>query len=343
VISNKAAEAIERLASNGLPIIFIGSTPDRAYPIEDKDKVDSTMLRVLSGPSIHHMDTIDQLPTLLQDLRTTPRVSLNCSSSPVYPVYRASVDADYVFFFNDQKVDTECTAIVSVQDADPYELSAWTGDETPAPATYNHKTLSMRLSFKAGETRLFALKRSVSPSSCSDMPRTFHAADETSVSLTAWNLTIDDWHSAPDRFAVKTEITTHNLLNVPLLPWNQLNTTLEPVSGVGHYTTSFIVPEAVTAARLYLPLIQHTARIFLDDNWLGPIDPVNPQLLLKDLVVGREYTLRVDIITTLLNRVKADAKEIRMAGMVPDAAFVNTTFAEYGLVGEAEVVWGVLE
>jgi hypothetical protein len=44
-----------------------------------------------------------------------------------------------------------------------------------------------------------------------------------------------------------------------------------------------------------------------------------------------------------LNRVKADAKEIRMAGMVPDAAFVNTTFAEYGLVGEAEVVWGVLE
>lgn len=311
--------------------------------MEDQSKVDETLARVLSGPSIHHLDTLDQLPTLLQDLRVTPRVSLNCSSSPVYPVYRASTDADFVFLFNDQKVDTKCTAIISVQDADPYELNAWTGDETAAPATCNNKTLSMELSFKAGETQLFALKRSVSPSSCSNMPQTFHAADETSLSLATWNLTIEDWHSAPDRFAVKTEITTHTLLNVPLLPWNQLNATLQPVSGIGHYTTSLIVPEAVTTARLYLPLIQHTARIFIDYRWLGPIDPVNPQLLLKDLVVGREYTLRVDITTTLLNRVKADAKEIRMAGMVPDASFANTTFAEYGLVGKAELVWGVLE
>lgn len=343
MISNNAAEAIGRLASDGFPLIFIGSTPRRAYPMEDQSKVDATLTQVLSGPSIHHLDTLDQLPTLLQDLRATPRVSLNCSSSPVYPVYRAGIDADFVFFFNDQKVDADCTVIIYVQDVDLYELSAWTGDETLVPATYNNTTLSMELPFKSGETRLFALKRSLSPSSCSDMPRIFEAALDTSVNLKTWNLTIEDWHSAPDRFAVKTEITTHTLLNVPLLPWNQLNATLQPVSGIGHYTTSLTVPEAVTAARLYLPLIQHTARIFLDDGWLGPIDPVNPQLLLKDLVVGRKYTLRVDITTTLLNRVKADAKEIRMAGMVPEAAFANTTFAEYGLVGKAELVWGVLE
>jgi hypothetical protein len=261
----------------------------------------------------------------------------------VYSVYRASIDADYVFFFNDQKIDTECTAIMSVQGINIYELSAWTGDETPAPATYNDTTLSMTLSFKAGETRLFALKRSMSPTSCSDMPRIFHAALNMSVNLTTWNLTIEDWHSAPDHFAVKTEITTHTLLDIPLLPWHQLNTTLQPVSGIGHYMTSLVVPEAVTTALVILPPIQHTARVFLDDKWLGPIDPVNPQLLIKDLVGGVEYTLRVDVTTTLLNRVKADSKEVRMAGMVPDAGFANITFAEYGLVGKVELIWGALE
>lgn len=342
-MSNNAAEAMVQLASNGLPLIFIGSVPRRAYPMEDQSKVDATMAQVSSTPGVHHLNTIDQLPTLLQNLRTTPRVSLNCSSGPVYPVYRADVDADYVFFFNDQKTDAECTAIISVQDVDPYELNAWTGDETPASAIHNNSTLSIRLSLKAEETRLFVLRRSLSLSFCSDMPQTFHAADDISANLTTWNLTIEDWHSAPDRFAVETEITTHTLLNVPLIPWNQLNATLQPVSGIGHYTTRFNVPASVTTAFLNLPVIQHTARLFLNDEWLGPIDPVNPRILLRNLVAEREYTLRVDITTTLLNRVKADVKEIRMAGMVPEAAFANITFAEYGLVGEAGLVWGVFK
>ena len=68
---------------------------------------------------------------------------------------------------------------------------------------------------------------------------------------------------------------------------------------------------------------------------------MNPQLPLRDLVAGREYTLRVDVTTTLLNRIKADVKDVRMAGLVPEAAFSNVAFAEYGLVGGVEVVWGV--
>ncbi|KAF2994986.1 hypothetical protein E8E13_003871 [Curvularia kusanoi] len=201
VISNNASEALVQLASNGLPLIFIGSAPYRAYPSQDQSKVDATMARVLSSPGVHHLDTIDQLPGLLQDIRITPRVYLNCSSSPVYPVYRASVSADYVFFFNDQKADVDCTATISIQDVDPYELNAWTGDEIPAPAIRNNSTLSMRVSLKAEETRLFALRRSLSPSFYSDTPQIFHATDDIPANLTTWNLTIEDWHSAPDRFA----------------------------------------------------------------------------------------------------------------------------------------------
>lgn len=342
VVSNAAAEALVELASKGLPLIFIGSAPTQAYPIEDQDKVNSTMVTVLSGPNIHHLNTSDQLPGLLHDLDTTPRVSMNCSSSPVYSVYRSANDADYIFFFNDQNADAECTATVSAEDVQAFELNAWTGDDTLTPASYTNTTLSLSLYFKANETRLFAL-REKSSSPCTVSPQTFHTTSQPPLNLTSWDLTIEDWHSAPDRFAVETEITNHTLLNVPLLPWNKLNATFQPVSGIGHYTTTFQVPEAVTTARLHLPLIQQTARVFLDGKWLGPIDPVNPQVLLRDLDAGVQYELRVDVTTTLLNRVKTDVKEIRMAGMVPEAAFVNTTYADYGLVGDFSVVWGVLQ
>ena len=347
IISVEAAEALLRITSDGIPLVFIGSSPNQAFPIADQSKLNATMERVLSGNNIHHLDAINEVPALLSRPNIEPRVSLSCSSNPVYSVYRANSDVDYVFLFNDQSKDTECAATITVQDVTPVELDAWTGLEVPMTASYvDESTLSIPLSMKGNETRLIALRRSSKPSG--GYPETvqrFTATDSKPLNLTSWNLTIEDWHSAPDWFAVETGITNHTLHNVPLRPWNQLNASLLPVSGIGHYVTSFIIPSSLyntSAALLQLPLIQHTARVFLNGDWLGPIDPVNPKLLLRNLQAGKEYEIRIDVTTTLLNRVKTDAKHIRMIGIIPEFSYINKTYAEYGLVGQAILKWGQL-
>lgn len=86
--------------------------------------------------------------------------------------------------------------------------------------------------------------------------------------------------------------------------------------------------------------MQHTARVFLNGEWLGPIDLVNPKLILKNLEAGKVYNLGIDVTTTLLNRVKADAKYIRSTGRLAEPVFNSKTYAEYGLVGRVILAWG---
>lgn len=155
IISTGAAETLLDITSTGIPLIFIGSTPSQAYPVADQSKLNVAMERILSGPNIHRLDTIDKVPALLAPLNIRPRVSLNCSSSkPVYSVYRSGSDVGYVYFFNDENDDTECVAELSVQNATPFELDAWTGLETQRAASYVNN------SFRGNETLLIALRQS---------------------------------------------------------------------------------------------------------------------------------------------------------------------------------------
>ncbi|PSN71528.1 hypothetical protein BS50DRAFT_486722 [Corynespora cassiicola Philippines] len=348
IISTKAAGALINITSSGIPLIFVGSIPAQAFPTSDQDTLGAIMEDVLRNSNVHRVESIEEIPALLTELKIRPRVALDCSFDNVYSVYRSASDADYVFFFNDQSEDTECAATISISGVTPYILNAWTGSESrPIASHMDNSTLSMPIILKGNETLLVAL-RSPSQQFNYELESTqqFVTIDTDPLNLTTWDLTIEDWHSAADRFAVETEVTNHTLHGIPLLPWKQLNASLESVSGIGHYTTSFSVPSVssnkTVVALLELPLIQHTARVFLDDNWLGPIDPVNPILTLKNLEAGDIYNLRIEVTTTLLNRIKADAKYIRMAGTIPDDIYEAKAYADYGLVGQVTLEWGQL-
>lgn len=125
-----------------------------------------------------------------------------------------------------------------------------------------------------------------------------------------------------------------------------LSASLLNVSGIGHCTTSITPPHTARNTRVFallsLPPIQHTVRVFLDGARQRPIDPVNPSLVLGPLEGGRQYEVRVEISTTLLNRVKADASEMRMAGMVPGAKYEGRSYESYGLVGSVVLEWDTM-
>lgn len=382
--SAEVAEVLQEKADDGLPLILIGPMKSQLEhrSLSSYHTLNTAIADLLSADNVYQIDHIDDLPGTLAELGIAPRVSLACSSSPVYPVWRSSADVDRIFFFNDQDVAVEGTATIAASGVSPHILNAWTGSQSPLlQYTATNSSLTIPISLMSNETLILALNPIETSSQCS-FPSTsgdihtiqssssnkIHAivtgrTDLTSASgrisrfdpslpaplnLTTWNLVIEDWHSAPDRFAVETEITNHTFDNIPLVPWNQIDDSLNPTSGIGHYVTTFTVPSSSNATFsdlvgiLTLPLIQHTARVYLDNEWLGPIDPVNPTLTLDHLESGRDYEIRIEVSTTLFNRIKTDADDVRVIGIIAGqrAAYKTMPYEEYGLVGSVILGWG---
>ncbi|KAF2258204.1 hypothetical protein CC78DRAFT_479443 [Lojkania enalia] len=384
VATVEAAEALIKLSSSGLPIIFIGPPPSQSYPNTPSNQLalETAISKLVSLPNskVFQIESVDKLPGTLLNSGIDPRVALNCSSNPVFPVWRSTGDVEYIYFFNDQVNSTHCTARISAHGVIPYIYDAWIGSQTPLlQYSTMDSAIIVPIFLKANETLILALHRSAPAPKCTFLSTsggvtsldskpngtfalitdraslttstgrtyTFNASLPQPTSLTAWDLLIEDWHSDPDRFAIKTEITHHTFRNISLVPWNTISASLNPVSGVGHYTTNFTVPTTPSPLQfvgiLSLPPIQHTARAYLDGRLLPPIDPASPILELGDLESGRTYALKIDVTTTLFNRIKAEADRTWVAGAVAaerQSGYRELPYEGYGLVGSVKVEWG---
>jgi hypothetical protein len=370
------------MASAGLPIIFVGSVPTQAYPTDSlrQSALAAATKSLLSLVNVHQIGSTNQLPSLLSELGIQPRVALTSTSSSVYSVYRSSAEVDYIYLFNDQAIPINCTCNITTSGRVPYIYDAWTGSQTPLLQYEATNTgISIPLGFKSNETTIIALHRSTLPPKCI-FPSTsgaLHSLTSTSnvthalitglatlessagkiytfnptlpapTNLTSWDLVIEDWHSASDRFAVQTEITNHTFTNISLVPWTLISDSLTHVSGIGHYTTRFTVPVPTSNSSglvgiLSFPLIQHTARAYLNATLLPPIDPVNPVVLLEGLKSDKTYELSIEVSTTLFNRVKYERDEIMVVGQVAGVRqplYKSMPYESYGLVGTAMLSW----
>ncbi|KAF2643404.1 hypothetical protein P280DRAFT_394111 [Massarina eburnea CBS 473.64] len=369
VITVDAVDALTKFASNGLPVIIVGPIPNQTYPATsiNKGSLNSAIGRLLSESNVYRVDSVDVLPRFLKEANVQPSVSLNCSTESVTSVWRASEGVDYIYIFNDYASGSDCTAEIAASSVTPNVYNAWTGRQSPlVQYSRTNSSLSIPLTFKSNETIILALQHAP-PDGCSftqttgvhhasGRMTTFNASLPAPDNLNTWDLVIEDWHSAPDRYSVQTEITNHTFINTTLIPWAQLDASLVNVSGVGHYTTTFIVPTLSSPSSptsdspsltgiLTLPLIQNTARVYLDGQLLDPIDPVNPVLMLQDLESGKQYDLRIDVTTTLFNRVKSEAHNIWVVGQVASVhqpEYQTLPYEMYGLFGDVSLEWGVI-
>lgn len=389
VVTIEAIDAIAEKAALGLPIIFIGPLPSQTYPVvsSTQSALTSAISKLLAIRGVHRIESTEDLPGLLSRIDIKPRVFLNCSTSPVLSVYRSTDDIDYIYLFNDQSGSTRCSVTISASRVTPYLYNAWTGAQRPLlQYSASNSTFSFSVEFHSNETAIIALHPNDSGSqngytSSSDSLVSLEASENETLALvtgpavitsstgqvhrlqprltgthtlTNWNLVIEDWHSASNRLLVETQITNHSFINTTLVPWNRLvspidGSSLEKVSGVGHYTTELIVPATPSNSShglfgiLKLPLIQHTARVYIDGNLQPPVDPVNPIAQLDGLIPGTTHQLRIEITTTLFNRIKAEPNSTWVVGQTAgqlQPLYATLPFMEYGLVGDVNITWG---
>ncbi|KAK4186481.1 hypothetical protein QBC35DRAFT_553987 [Podospora australis] len=147
------------------------------------------------------------------------------------------------------------------------------------------------------------------------------------VTLGPWNLTVDAY-SAPTgnlNAASLSSTVTRLAVSSPLaklVPWNQIPSIGEKVSGIGYYRASFRLPGASTPdvetnCTIHLTgKISNTVRVKVNGEIIPAIDPSAPSEG-RDITAflnSGENEIVVEVASTLFNAVKARSGDLKSAG-----------------------------
>lgn len=169
VITAEAAQVVLAFAEAGLPIVVVGGTtalPSQTYPSTKASLalIAATMAELANSPSVHFVPSISYVPGVLSQLGIGPRVGLNCTSNPVYPVLRSNVDngTEYVWLYNDQELAVDCTVTfrpAGRYSVTPFVYDAFTGTQEELVQYTTHvETFTLPVSLAANETAILAFK-----------------------------------------------------------------------------------------------------------------------------------------------------------------------------------------
>ncbi|KAI0468585.1 hypothetical protein F4859DRAFT_524163 [Xylaria cf. heliscus] len=182
----------------------------------------------------------------------------------------------------------------------------------------------------------------------------YTAQPPSPLQLSAWNITIQEWHSTDDKFSMETAITTHTFTNSKLDSWKNLNPeALTNAGGIADYVVGFTTPARSNTGRqlgalLHLGAIKDSIRVWVNSEQLPPIDITSASDVVLDIsnyvaAGGATNQLRVELASTLYNYVRANADYIWTFGIA--ASVANAAYYEgnppldYGLIGPAWVEW----
>ncbi|KAH8896447.1 hypothetical protein GQ53DRAFT_838560 [Thozetella sp. PMI_491] len=154
-----------------------------------------------------------------------------------------------------------------------------------------------------------------------------------------WNLMVESYVPSDEPSSVKGRVQLMGPFQLTsLLPWTQIPG-LQNASGIGTYTTTFVVPNdtapASHAVLLHLGPVRNTMRAWVNGKLAPPVDPASPVADVSPLVAPGRNELRIETSSTLFNAVKARLATLRTAAASPDHPeyYTKPGYADYGLVG----------
>lgn len=282
------ARRLQGFARAGLPMIIVGSwdapeVPGVAAPGEN-DELAAVFAELLAQPSVHRVDTRDEIPAAVAATGLEPEVR-HAAASPVLHARRRSADADYYYMVNssdDEVVDHEVTFTTSIRPAVPYRLDLWTGEVSRVVvAESGPGWVRMRVRLAPGAVTAVALARpswrgggvaagrSVVTTEADDiveadgqlMVRARAAGTyvstlangrttSTAIDSVPDEISLNRWDLTVDDWrpgdsATETVVTTHRVSLDSPTAWTDVPG-LEDVSGVGRYSTVVDLPAGWT-------------------------------------------------------------------------------------------------
>lgn len=170
------------------------------------------------------------------------------------------------------------------------------------------------------------------------------------IDLERWDLKIESWkpgnlmtHTEDRRLGYTTteyeQVTAKETIRAgttPLVSWADIGKVGDKVSGVGTYTTTFVLPGdwsgRNTAVFTADSLGGATARVYVNGRKAAPVNITNVGVDITDLVHPGENTIEVQIATGLTNVLQGLGKRTNSYGGIWQGPY------DYGMTGEAKIV-----
>ena len=179
--------------------------------------------------------------------------------------------------------------------------------------------------------------------------------------LSNWSLIIESWTSPSDPFDLNPVAARSNLTAIShietLVPWNQLSSSLENISGRGYYSTSFVWPPRARSlntpqnvifgpspptsnlgAFLDLGKIFHTVRVSVNGHVLPALDVTWARADISSYLQYGINTVEVVVTTPLGNALRAIWDIVENSGKFAHTQLGPPDIASYGLVGSVTVI-----
>lgn len=126
----------------------------------------------------------------------------------------------------------------------------------------------------------------------------------SATELGPWSLTIQDWQPGPDPWNNYSSIFTYHYLDLDeLIPWYNI-TGLEHTSGIGTYRANFSwnFSNTTLGALLDLGPVFNTVKLFVNDQWIGPIDVTDAVVDIGQYLTDGTNQISIETASTLRNR-----------------------------------------
>ncbi|CAI7604745.1 unnamed protein product [Penicillium pancosmium] len=372
---------IQKYAQAGLPVILAGGDPGVYASHDNRDnKSIRKAIQALKKSANVCSVSAGQVSAKLHALGLRPQVATHTNGT-WYTTWRenSQTGLDHAFVFCDVNASTG-TLDISTRKT-PFLFDPWTGSKKPLLGyTQSKNRVTIPLSLAGNQTIIvgFGENEDVSTKHATNIPSSVIGYDTqgnavvsasksqqtlvlsngkkvilpspkvaSSSALSNWTLTAEHWE-APSNISDASTIaikhnTTHQLSS--LVSWHQIEG-LTNSSGLGYYTTHITWPPvkgSADGAYLFLPPIDHTARVYVNGHQLPPLDLTAPRADLSTYLKKGSNALAVIVPTTMWNYIRSIADEIETVNVPIDslmdaAGYGLPQATDNGLIGEVKLV-----
>jgi len=304
-------EKLTQYAHQGLPIVISGGTPFNlsGYNASGSAYVKTALAALVDLENVHEVPA-ENLSASLRSLGLTPRTRVDADRI-WYTYWREDEKAEktYVFVYNDAwdselGLGSSSGSVTFETTGVPYFYDAWTGAiEAVREYQQTEESTVIPLSLAGNQSAIIGFHhgeaatksghaealpnwhKSGSKASHSSMRQhPYDTASTKQLPLSSWTLTIESW-SAPENLTADQTLSakTNSTHQLPSLqPWNAISDSLTNTSGRGFYNTTFTWPPSDCNsedhgwhAALDLGTLSNTARAWVNDHQLPPLDPTH--------------------------------------------------------------------
>lgn len=325
VINHEAYEALLKIVSLKFPVVFVGCLPK----VETADRLTDMRPTLVDSETVLLVQSTDDVVDALKQLSVTPDLQFTGNHDGIVNFHYQKDQENRYFFYNQgvsetypaaKKVRPKKITVHFPANSSVERLDCWTGTRQQL---LPNKNGDYTFAVSGNDTAVLTVSKTNK-----QMLLTKIISDDQDVQNTQllgpWALTIESWTpgSTPGETQKKV-VFSDQILH--LRSWGVLQQSLQYVSGIGEYATTFDLSGIESKIWLYLPEIVDTCTITV--NGVRFIkNPEISELIITDAVHEGQNSIEIRVASTLLNAIlKVHPEDQR-------------TPHQYGILGDIQLI-----